>query len=598
MSDDSVTDGKFARRAWLRALERTAPIGREPLLTLPVLVARIAAGAGGATAIESPEATLGYAELAARCNRYSRWAGAQGLRAGDVVALFATNSAEYLPVWLGLTRVGVVVALVNSHLAGAPLVHCLRIVRPRVVIASADLAATLQAVHDQLGAGVALRTLGDSPSPIAALGPELASLPGGALDAGEAHAPSLDDTALYIYTSGTTGLPKAATVSHHRVMQWSLWFSGLLDTTSADRMYDCLPLYHSVGGVVATGATLAGGGTVVVRPRFSASGFWRDVHDSRCTLFQYIGELCRYLVNAPAGPFDTAHRLRIACGNGLRPEIWEAFRTRFAIPRIVEYYASTEGNFSLYNCEGQPGSIGRIPPFLGARLPVRLVRFDVERGEPLRNALGRCEPCEPGEAGEAIGQIPADSVQRAGRFEGYADADATARKILRDVFEAGDAWYRTGDLMRCDARGFFYFVDRVGDTYRWKGENVSTAEVMSAVSTAPGVRDGVVYGVAVPGSDGRAGMAALVVDERFDVSAFHRHVTQFLPGYAVPVFLRLVRGLAATGTFKPLKSELTREGFDPALVRDPLYVADGARAQYVTLDRAAFDAVAAGRMRL
>jgi fatty-acyl-CoA synthase len=323
-------------------------------------------------------------------------------------------------------------------------------------------------------------------------------------------------------------------------------------------------------------------------------------------LFQYIGELCRYLVNAPARPEDGQHSLRIACGNGLRPEVWEPFQTRFKIPRILEYYASTEGNFSLYNCEGQPGAIGRIPPFLAARLPVALLRFDVDAGEPQRTPAGLCEPCDPNEVGEAVGLIsagaadstPGDAAQRGGRFEGYADPTATARKVLRGVFAPGDAWYRTGDLMRRDEKGFFYFVDRVGETYRWKGENVSTAEVLAALSATPGVLEGVVYGVQVPGMDGRAGMAALVVDGSFDLAEFRRVAAAGLPSYARPVFLRLLAKLEATGTFKPKKQELVKEGFDPARCGDPLYLDDAREGRYVAIDTALYAQLTSSTMRL
>ena len=203
-----------------------------------------------------------------------------------------------------------------------------------------------------------------------------------------------------------------------------------------------------------------GGGTVVLRERFSASNFWRDVVQERCTLFQYIGELCRYLIGTDPSPQELAHELRLCCGNGLRGEVWENFQARFRIPQILEYYASTEGNFSLYNCEGKPGAIGRIPPFLKHRMPVEIVRFDVETEIPSRDAAGHCVVCEPDEAGEAIGKLQSGDGEQLGRFEGYADEAATSKKILRNVFEAGDAWYRTGDLMRRDAQGFFYFVDR------------------------------------------------------------------------------------------------------------------------------------------
>jgi fatty-acyl-CoA synthase len=381
-------------------------------------------------------------------------------------------------------------------------------------------------------------------------------------------------------------------------MQWSHWFAGMMDTKPGDRMFNCLPLYHSVGGVVATFATLISGGAVVIRSRFSASDFWRDVRDEGCTLFQYIGELCRYLVNTPYQPIETEHSLRMACGNGLRPEVWEPFKTRFRIPRILEYYASTEGNFSLYNCEGQPGAIGRIPPFLASRLPVALLRFDVEKSEPWRNADGLCERCAANEVGEAVGLMPDVESRRAGRFEGYADAAASARKILRNVFKEGDAWYRTGDLMRRDERGFYYFVDRAGETYRWKGENVSTAEVLTALTASRGVVDGVVYGVSVPGADGRAGTAALVVNEDFDLAAFHTEVASRLPPYARPVFLRLLTTLEATATFKPRKQDLQQAGFDPARISDPLYFDDSRSKRYVSLDAALFAAILSGELRI
>jgi fatty-acyl-CoA synthase len=350
--------------------------------------------------------------------------------------------------------------------------------------------------------------------------------------------------------------------------------------------------------VVAVGALLVSGGSVVIRPKFSASDFWRDVKDERCTLFQYIGELCRYLVNAPAQLLETEHSLRLACGNGLRPEVWDAFKKRFRIPRILEYYASTEGNFSLYNCEGKPGAIGRIPSFLSHRLPVALLRVAPDTSEPVRGADGFCEACGADEAGEAVGLMPAAGGVRAGRFEGYADASASERKVLRNVFEPGDAWYRTGDLMRRDAAGFYYFVDRLGESYRWKGENVSTAEVLSALAAAPHVLDGVVFGVTVPGAEGRAGMAALVVDEHFDLEVFRAHVAAQLPSYARPVFVRLVPALDLTGTFKPRKLELLGEGYDPAQVSDPLYVDDARSGAYVPLDRERHAAIAAGRVRL
>ncbi len=598
MSEPDEGDAKFAREAWLRALKRTAEIETDASLTLPLLIDRQAQEFGAAPALVSSEGSLCYRELAARSHQYAHWGLAQGLEAGDVAALLMPNCAEYVAVWLGLSRIGVTVALLNTHLSGDALLHSIRIAAPRLVVVGAELAPALSAVRGRLEPKPGIFACGAGASEFAPLEPALARLPHEPPSAADYTAPSLDATALYIYTSGTTGLPKAAQVSHYRVMRWSQWFAGLMDISCADRMYNCLPLYHSVGGVVAIGALLAGGGAVVIRPRFSASEFWRDVRDEGCTLFQYIGELCRYLVNSPHQAAETEHHLRMACGNGLRPEVWGPFQSRFRIPRILEYYASTEGNFSLYNCEGRPGAIGRIPSFLAHRLPVALLRFDVESGEPWRNAQGFCERCAVDEVGEAVGLIADDANSRAGRFEGYADPQATRRKVLRNVFKPDDAWYRTGDLMRRDAGGFYYFVDRVGETYRWKGENVSTAEVLSALAAAPGVKEGVVYGVSVPGADGRAGMAALVVGPGFDLKALRAEAAQRLPGFARPVFVRLLPELESTGTFKPRKHELVRAGFDPVQVSDPLYVDDARANAYVPLDSALFDDIVAGRFRL
>jgi fatty-acyl-CoA synthase len=597
MTQPPEAKSKIAREAWIRALERTASIDSAGL-TLPVLIDGLGRQFGGAPALVSREATLSYSELATRSRRYARWALAQGFQSGDTICLMMANCAEYMAIWLGLSRMGTIVALINNNLAGDALLHSINIVTPRAVIVGAEFATRLTAVRARLSAGLICRVHGRSNEDVAALAPELVRFAGDELQETECAVTSVAATALYIYTSGTTGLPKAAKVSHYRVMQWSHWFAGLMDTQPSDRMFNCLPLYHSVGGVVATGATLVSGGAVVIRPRFSASEFWRDVLDERCTLFQYIGELCRYLVNAPRQEIETAHSLRIACGNGLRPEVWEIFQERFKIPRILEYYASTEGNFSLYNCEGRVGAVGKIPSFLAHRLPVALLRFDVERGEPWRNGDGFCERCAPNEVGEAVGLIPGAGQELAGRFEGYADPEASARKVLRSVFKDGDAWYRTGDLMRRDESGFYYFVDRVGETYRWKGENVSTAEVLTALTAIRGVLDGVVYGVAVPGADGRAGMAALVVEAAFDLAAFRAEAARRLPPYARPVFLRLIGTIESTGTFKPRKQELMQSGFDPARIGDKLYL-DDARAQaYVPLDAPLHAAILAGTVRI
>jgi fatty-acyl-CoA synthase len=289
--------------------------------------------------------------------------------------------------------------------------------------------------------------------------------------------------------------------------------------------------------------------------------------------------------------------LRLACGNGLRGDVWEAFQARFAIPQMLEFYAATEGNFSLYNVEGKVGAIGRVPPLLAHRFPAAIVRHDQDSGSPLRGADGLCMPCVRGEAGEAIGRI-GSANEGGGRFEGYTNRDETERKVLRDVFAKGDAWFRTGDLMRQDEQGFFYFVDRVGDTFRWKGENVATGEVNDAILQCNGIVEAATYGVTVPGADGRAGMAALVVDERFDVDAFAAELARRLPAYARPVSLRICSSLDATETFKQKKQQLMRDGFDPTVVRDPIYIRNNETGTYVRLDAALNARIVSGDVRL
>ena len=576
---------RSANKDWLRALQQTAAIEQDPHRILPRAFDEIARERGAAPALIGEKETLSFTALSERANRWARWAQTQGLRKGDAVCLMLENQPDYAALWLGLTRVGVVVALVNTNLAGTALAHCVEISGARLVIVSRTLF------------GACTHALADRPRDILQLAHEDAldtvkNTPAGPLD--DAPVVTLDDCALYIYTSGTTGLPKAAIVSHRRLMNWALWFRGLLDIGADDRMYNCLPMYHSIGGVVAIFAPLLGGGSAVVRERFSASAFWDDIVANDCTLFQYIGELCRYLVNSEPRAAETKHRLRLCVGNGLQRDVWERFQQRFAIPRIVEFYAATESNFSLYNVEDEPGAIGRIPGFLAQKQQLALVRYDDDGEQPARDAAGRCQRCGVDETGEAIARID----PRSARFDGYIGAAESQRKILRDVFEPGDAWMRSGDLMRKDARGFFYFVDRVGDTFRWKGENVATTEVAQALAACPGVRDATVYGVAVPGHEGRAGMAALVCDDALDLAQLRRHIEALAPEYARPLFLRLQTTLATTETFKHKKRALAEEGFDPGQIVDALYFAEPGRAGYTRVDAALYTQIIAGAHRL
>jgi fatty-acyl-CoA synthase len=353
-------------------------------------------------------------------------------------------------------------------------------------------------------------------------------------------------------------------------------------------------MHHSVGGVVAVGAPLIKGGSVAIGKRFSAKSFWSDIARWECTAFQYIGELCRYLVAAPVDGGDKSHGLRLAIGNGLSADVWRPFLDRFGPLRIVEFYASTEGNVWLYNVEAKIGSIGRVPPFLAVRDTIALARFDYDLQAPARGENGFCERCGDGEIGEALGRIDGSP---GARFDGYSEDLETERKILRDVFRTGDAWMRTGDLMARDADGFYSFIDRIGDTFRWKGENVSTKSVESVLYGCPGVQSAVVFGVAVTGADGRAGMALLKTGGDFDLDGLASRV-KALPRHARPLFLRFVTDMEATETFKLKRRSYLDQGFDPARINDPLYLYDARQNRYVTLDSECYAAIQSHAMVL
>jgi fatty-acyl-CoA synthase len=583
-------------KSWLKAIERTSRIEADPRRLFADVVDDWATRQPDRPSLLSDRESLSYRDLNERINRYARWALASHVGKGETVCLLLSGQPDYLAAWLGLTKIGVVVALINTKLIGASLAHCIDVAEPGHIIVGRDLAAAFEEVRPRLKRVSNVWWHGGEVSE-ANIDAALAGLDASPLSPSERRNVTIDDRALLIYTSGTTGLPKAASISHRRILNWGGWFAGLTSASLADRLFNCLPLFHSVGGVVAPCSMLAAGGSVVLSEKFSGRSFWRDLVRWDCTLFQYIGELCRYLLKAGVSEFETQHRLRLACGNGLRGDIWEAFQARFSIPQILEFYAATEGNFSLYNVEGKRGAIGRIPPLLAHRFPAAIVRIDAETGTPIRNAAGLCDACGNGEAGEAIGRIgTADDA--GGRFEGYTNAAETEKKILRDVFAKGDAWFRTGDLMKIDESGFFHFIDRLGDTFRWKGENVATSEVNEAILDCPGVIDAVTYGVTVPGADGRAGIAAIVINDSFDFAEFSDHLARRLPAYACPVFVRRVASLDSTETFKQKKQDLVRAGFNPREIADPLFYRHPASGKFLPLDAEAYAQIVGSIIRL
>jgi fatty-acyl-CoA synthase len=568
----------------LRTLKMTTPIAKNPTRVFPEVVDALAEKFGDKPALLSDRERFTYRELAERSRRYSRWALAQGLNKGEAVCLLMPNRPEFMAAWLGITHVGGIAALLNTNLTGPSLAHCINIVEPKHVIVGAEYGVPFGLARPHLATNAKIWAHGEGLAELPRLDQEIEQYAGAPLTASERRPLNIEDKALYIYTSGTTGLPKAANINHYRLMLASHGFAGAMGTRADDRMYVCLPMYHTTGGVCAIGSVLVNGGSAFVRERFSASEFWNDVVRNECTLFQYIGELCRYLVHTPVSPAEKQHHVRLACGNGLRPDVWPEFQKRFRIPKIVEFYAATEGNVAMFNFEGKPGAVGRIPWFVAHRFPNAVVRFDVEKEQPVRNEQGFCIACEPNEVGEVIGKIINDPSKPGNRFEGYANKADTEKKVLRDVFEKGDAWFRTGDLMKRDENGYFYFVDRIGDTFRWKGENVATSEVQEAVAVFPGIVEANVYGVAIPGKDGRAGMAAIVTEGNFDLAALRAHLVAHLPEYARPLFLRIKTEIDVTGTFKQKKVDLVKQGFDPTTTGDPIYFNDAASQAFMRLD--------------
>jgi fatty-acyl-CoA synthase len=269
-------------------------------------------------------------------------------------------------------------------------------------------------------------------------------------------------------------------------------------------------------------------------------------------------------------------------------------QARFRIPRILEFYGATEGNVSMFNFDGRLGAIGRVPGYLRGNFNIRLIRFDVETEEPIRGSDGLCVECRPGEIGECVGAIGSAARDS---YAGYADKAASEKKILRDVFKKGDAFFATGDLMRQDRDGYFYFVDRIGATFRWKGENVSTSEVAETLAAVKGVKEVIVYGVQVENLDGRAGMAGLVVGPDFDLAELHTRVEADLASYARPQFVRLLPEIDTTGTFKYRKLDLVAEGFNPTEVKGAVYYLHPTKG-YVKLTRPTYSKIVSGEMRL
>ncbi|XP_054002850.1 long-chain fatty acid transport protein 4 [Hylaeus anthracinus] len=531
-------------------------------------------------------------------NRVGRYFRTKSLSRGDSVALIMDSCPEYVGIWLGLSKVGFVGALINTNLRQDVLVHSLKAANCKAVIFGSEYKNVIGDIREKisdlplyqwsdLSETQRLERATDLNTEIRSIDPT----------------PLVDDLALgprdkliYIYTSGTTGVPKAAVITNLRFMLMSCGVYSMLNVRPTDRIYDSLPLYHSAGGVLGVGQALLNGATVVLRKRFSASKFWPDCVHYECTIAQYIGELCRYLLAVPPGPCDTKHKVRLMYGNGLRPNIWKKFVDRFGVPQIGEFYGATEGNSNLVNIDNTIGAVGFVPLYAGSFYPVGLLKVDEETGEPVRGPDGLCVRCKPGEPGVFVGKINSKKVVN--DFIGYVDSKASEQKILRNVFKKGDRVFNSGDILVMDELGYFYFRDRTGDTFRWRGENVATCEVEAVISNAIGLKDAAVYGVEIPKVEGKAGMVAIYdPNNTLNIDEMAEAVKKLLPSYARPLFVRVVSELPITGTFKLKKRNLQQEGYNIKTITDPVYFLEKSGV-YVRLTEQLYNDIIEGKVPL
>lgn len=524
-----------------------------------------------------------------------------GFKHGDSVALFMENRPEYIGLWLGCTKVGLVPALINFNLRAKSLMHSISAVSASAVIFGKELHEAISDIQPELPSSVRLYSCGQTSTKLTRaedLSCLMAGQSRGPVPESVTRRLQFSDKLLYIYTSGTTGLPKAAVIKNSRFYFYcgGVYYMNAMYNLKRLVFYDPLPLYHSAGGVVGIGLMMIFGATVVIRQKFSVRNFWQDCIKYDCNGAQYIGEICRYLLSAPQSPEDRSHNVEIMWGNGLRPSIWQQFQERFGVKFIGEFYGATEGNSNVLNIDSKMGSVGFTSVLLPFVYPVSLIRVD-EEGEIVRDARGLCVKCRPGEPGEFVGKIVMGHPAR--DFQGYVDKVATSNKIIADVFRKGDMYFRSGDLLYADEFGWMYFMDRMGDTFRWRGENVSTVEVESVISSVLEQVDSVVYGVDVPGVEGKAGMAAIVEDAaKFDLDTFLLRLKAELPAYAIPLFVRLVNSIDTTGTFKFRKLDLVREGFNPVLVSDPLFFYNSSSGGYTRLDSCLYEEIVSMKCRL
>ncbi|XP_026234813.1 very long-chain acyl-CoA synthetase-like [Anabas testudineus] len=519
------------------------------------------------------------------------------LKEGDTVALFLGNEPRFVWLWLALAKLGCTASLLNYNIRSKSLLHCFSCCEARVLIAGPDLKGAVEEVLPSLKQQciqVFILSENCDVEGIESLSDKIQQAGDQPLSRHLRANINFKSPALYIYTSGTTGLPKAAVINHER-----LWMASFLQTIagvrSDDIIYVYLPLYHSSAFLMGLCGAIERGITVVLRRKFSASQFWNDCRKYNVTIIQYIGEIMRYLCNTPKRDNDKDHKVRVALGNGIRADTWAEFLQRFGDIHICECYGATEGNVGFVNYIGKIGAIGKEHFLHKMGCPYALIRYDTEKEEPVRDSRGFCIEVAKEETGLLVAKIGERTP-----FSGYAkNKQQTEKKKLRDVFVTGDLYFNSGDLLKIDSEGFVFFQDRIGDTFRWKGENVATTEVADHLLMVDCVEEANVYGVKVPGHEGRIGMASLKLKENmdFDSKAAYEHVKNSLPSYARPRFIRIQDSLTVTGTFKQMKMNLAEEGFNPAVIRDPLLYLEENKG-YIPMTQEIFNSIAEGRIRL
>ncbi|KAK5867221.1 hypothetical protein PBY51_011734 [Eleginops maclovinus] len=544
------------------------------------------------------EETFTYRDAEELSNKAARVFLQSGLvKEGDTVALFLRNEPVFLWVWLGLLKIGCFAAFLNFNIRSKSLLHCFNCSGARILVAAEELQDAVEEVLPALlEQQVTVFILSDrcKTADVRSFKDKMSQASSEPLSKDLRSNVTLRSPAAYIYTSGTTGFPKAAVISHAKLWQVAS-FPSLAGMNSDDVIYISLPLYHT-SGFLGFASAIERGITLALRRQFSVSQFWDDCRKYDVTVIQYIGETMRYLCNTHKKPNDRSHKVRLAVGNGIRADVWRDFISRFGNVQIGEFYGATEGNFGLINYSGKIGAVGRDSFFHRRYFPHAVIKFDVETETPLRDSSGLCIKAAKGEPGLLVSEISLTAP-----FPGYkGDLQQSEKKRLHDVIRKGDLYFNTGDLLRFDEDNFYYFQDRVGDTFRWKGENVATTEVADVITMVDCIKEASVYGVEVPGHEGRAGMAAINLSKglRLDSAAVFTHVENFLPAYARPRFLRIQSSLDVTGTFKHMKVKLVKEGFNPNQISDPLYFLDVKEKRYVPLTVDIFNLITSGQVKI